>query len=84
MAKDNRCPHCGAELPPDALGGVCPRCLMKAGLANDPDVTLDSSPAIEGPGTKIGHYELAKFVPDEIPESSMIKMLSKPKPRKGP
>ncbi len=62
MAKDNRCPHCGAELPPDALGGVCPRCLMVAGLANDPGVTLDSSPLMEGPGTKIGHYELLELI----------------------
>jgi len=35
---------------------------MKAGLANDPDVTLDSSPVIEGPGTKIGHYELLELI----------------------
>src|SRR5262249_5683401 len=26
------CPKCGAEIQPDAPEGVCPRCLLKAGL----------------------------------------------------
>ena len=60
--KDNRCPHCGTELPPDAIGNVCPKCLMKAGLINEPDVTIDSSSTYEGPGTKIGHYELLELI----------------------
>jgi serine/threonine protein kinase len=28
----------------------------------EPDVTLDDLPAIEGPGTKIGHYELLELI----------------------
>jgi serine/threonine protein kinase len=62
MAKENQCPHCGGDLPPDAPQGICPKCLMKAGLARDPSVTLDTSPLIEGPGTKIGHYELLELI----------------------
>jgi len=62
MAKENRCPHCGEDLPPDAPQGVCPRCLMQAGLVMDPKVTLDTPSSIEGPGTKIGHYELLELI----------------------
>ena len=61
-SKDNRCPHCGDKLPSDSLNGICPKCFMKAGLASDSSVTLESSMTIEGPGTKIGHYELLELI----------------------
>jgi hypothetical protein len=54
MADENKCPHCGSTLPVNAPSGICPKCLMKAGMASESEVTLDSSPVHEGPGTKIG------------------------------
>ncbi len=30
MATLNQCPKCGADLPKDALGGLCPKCLVQA------------------------------------------------------
>src|SRR4249920_1757708 len=30
------CSACGIEIPPHAPAGVCPSCLMKAGLASEP------------------------------------------------
>ena len=62
MAKHNRCPHCDADLPPDAPRGVCPRCLLQAGLPEDANATLDKPPVIEGPGTRIGRYELLELI----------------------
>lgn len=47
MSTKKTCPDCGTELPPDAPAGVCPKCLLKAGI-HDPsaesaeDQTLDS------------------------------------------
>ena len=35
MAETNTCPKCGAEIPADAPGGICPKCLMAAGLLSD-------------------------------------------------
>ncbi len=32
MAETNTCPKCGAELPTSAPAGICPPCLLKAGL----------------------------------------------------
>ncbi len=32
MLEEKRCSQCGGELPGDAPEGLCPRCLMKAGL----------------------------------------------------
>ena len=37
MAQTKPCPKCGAELPADAPAGICPKCLMQAGLASDQD-----------------------------------------------
>lgn len=33
MAEQNKCPRCGAALPANAPAGLCPKCLMAAGLA---------------------------------------------------
>ena len=56
MSEKKTCPKCGNELPLDAPAGVCPKCLLEAGLlpevpeamnsANDvtlPPVALDNS-----------------------------------------
>ena len=32
MAETNTCPKCGAELRASAPAGICPQCLLKAGL----------------------------------------------------
>src|SRR5262245_54532917 len=36
--REGHCPECGAELPPDSPGGLCPPCLLRGGLgSSDPD-----------------------------------------------
>jgi len=62
MAQENHCPQCGANLPPDAPEGLCPKCLMKAVRPVDFGATLEQSHLFEGPGTKIGRYELLSLI----------------------
>ena len=62
MVIENRCPHCGNNLPANAPRGVCPRCLMKAGMVDGSEVVAIAPSVIEGPGTKIGHYELLELI----------------------
>jgi len=51
MADKETCPHCGKPVPPRALGGICPECMLKAGLA-----TQTEGPSATGPhGTKVVH-----------------------------
>ena len=38
MAEQKRCQQCGADLPPNAPGGVCPKCMMKLGLPTGVDM----------------------------------------------
>tara|TARA_R110002072_G_scaffold303099_1_gene493543 strand:+ start:293828 stop:295330 length:1503 start_codon:yes stop_codon:yes gene_type:complete len=47
--QQNECQKCGTTLPPDAPVGICPRCLLKAGIdesadSSDVDATVISSP----------------------------------------
>jgi tRNA A-37 threonylcarbamoyl transferase component Bud32 len=48
MATENKCPHCGKPVSTTALGGICPECMLKAGLADTgevgPDGTVVKSP----------------------------------------
>ena len=38
MTETNRCPKCGAELPAIVPSGICPKCLMAAGMASDTEL----------------------------------------------
>lgn len=56
MAETNRCPTCDCELPPDAPAGLCPACLLKAGLTSD---------HVE-PGTKSNAHAFSAPSPAEL------------------
>ncbi len=49
MATENKCPHCGKPVPTTALGGICPECLLQAGVAETgeigPDGTVVAKPS---------------------------------------
>ncbi|MFC1603641.1 protein kinase [Planctomycetota bacterium] len=62
MTQKDICPYCQAELPTDSPEGLCANCLMKGLLVSDSDVTPENGHIIEGPGTKIGHYELMELI----------------------
>ncbi|MCZ6792889.1 MAG: serine/threonine-protein kinase [Planctomycetota bacterium] len=65
MPETRRCPGCGANIPPDAAEGVCPKCLIKLGLQDGesspagPDQTAPVSPRFSAPEPE----ELAKRFP---------------------
>jgi serine/threonine protein kinase len=59
MSEPNRCPECGAELPTGALAGLCPKCLLAAGLESGADEQKRSGDA---PTTPHG----SGFVPPEL------------------
>ncbi|MGI9455403.1 MAG: serine/threonine-protein kinase, partial [Aeoliella sp.] len=41
MSDTPRCPKCDAELPKDAPAGLCPNCLVAAGLESEPERATD-------------------------------------------
>ena len=42
MRETRRCPECDAELPAEAPQGLCPRCLLAAGLATESSEGVDA------------------------------------------
>jgi len=46
MAEEEKCQQCGAELPANAPGGICPKCVMKLALPTGADP--EKSPAEAG------------------------------------
>lgn len=45
----DRCPRCGASLPPDAPQGLCPRCVLEVGISTQTEASGECGPH----GTKI-------------------------------
>jgi len=39
------CKECGADLPAGAPEGLCPKCLLKAGIATQPPAEPSSPPS---------------------------------------
>ena len=71
MAEAQKCPTCGKELPGDAPGGHCPRCLAELALTAGGGETIPADPTIrielplspllaEKPGERIGRYRILK------------------------
>ena len=66
-----RCSRCGGELPPRLPSGLCPKCLLEAGMETQPQTGPEDtavspqSPALRGmpqPGEQFGHYRLARLL----------------------
>jgi hypothetical protein len=72
MAEPTKCSRCGADLPPGAPGGHCPRCLLKLGLgavaepgespAGSSEPPPPGTPRSEGPGDRIGRHRLVRQI----------------------
>ena len=61
MAEQNCCSECGCELPVDSPAGLCPDCLLKAGLDSEDYAPTIDSPRPPAPG---GRFEPPK--PNEL------------------
>jgi serine/threonine protein kinase len=58
------CPSCGQALPPGAPKGLCPECLLKAGLGTGVDLGSESGPGGPAPGfVPPSSAELGRFFP---------------------
>jgi len=60
MNKNQVCKECGVALPPDAPQGLCPQCLMKAGLGTQAETVVVPAGA---PGGSSNLDEVARHFP---------------------
>ncbi len=61
MSEPNRCPECGAEMPAGALAGLCPKCLLAAGMESGAEPQQPASGGSDAPTSPLG----AGFVPPD-------------------
>ena len=61
MSQATLCPECGAELPTGSLQGLCPKCLLAAGLESRDDEGRSAGSGSEAPTTP----HSGSFVPPE-------------------
>lgn len=60
MSESAKCPYCGKPVPPESPGGICPECMMKAGVASQPGGTSD----VEGAAGRVpSPRELGRLFP---------------------
>jgi predicted Ser/Thr protein kinase len=69
MSDEPRCPQCGAPLPPESSpGGLCPQCLMKAGLESTGggsermNATVVDPPPLEEIAKEFPHLEILQLL----------------------
>jgi eukaryotic-like serine/threonine-protein kinase len=62
MVEKRCCPDCNTELSTNAPEGLCPKCLIRMGLAGEAEIDPGTSASIEGPGTVIGRYTLLELI----------------------
>jgi predicted Ser/Thr protein kinase len=60
----NKCPQCGATLPPGALEGLCPACLLKQGAETGPppEQVPFQPPAVEEVARLFPQLEILDFI----------------------
>ena len=83
MAEERKCPKCGADLPVNTLKGLCPQCLLKAGMhAGSEDIKGGPSDVTEGVTTS--NTAPSGFVPPEpkelaekFPQLEIIELLGR-------
>ncbi len=83
MSTLRQCPQCGAELPADAPGGVCPKCLIEQGFeSHDPRSAEDQGPTEDRatePATS--HSGFVAPSPEELaphfPQFEIVELLGK-------
>ena len=59
MADLLKCPRCGAEMPPDAAEGLCPRCLARMAFGKDEELDQEAEGGLDSEDAATGDREPA-------------------------
>jgi serine/threonine protein kinase len=72
MSESNRCPACGASLLPSAPGGLCPKCLLQAGMTSAADRDADG----DSDG-QAGYVAEMKQLASRFPQLEIVELLGR-------
>ncbi|MGD0016714.1 MAG: protein kinase [Verrucomicrobiia bacterium] len=56
MPTENKCPHCGKPVSPDALMGLCPECMLKAGQGTGATGGAQAAPSAPPAPAELGRF----------------------------
>ena len=76
MAETNTCPKCGAELPAGAAAGLCPPCLLKAGLGGS-EATSGGQSADAAPSKAAFVPPTPEELAPHFPQLEILQLLGK-------
>ena len=77
MTEQPHCPRCGTQLPADAPAGLCPKCLVQAGLESEPPP--HSMPAATMPSPASSGFEplSVESLAGKFPQLEILELLGK-------
>lgn len=78
MSHLSPCPKCGQPLPADALAGLCPKCLIQAGIESAPDglpSNLPNEPRGLPPGSRNFEPASVAALADKFPQLEILELL---------
>jgi tRNA A-37 threonylcarbamoyl transferase component Bud32 len=63
MTQSRTCPQCGSELPADAPGGHCPKCMLELGFESQVDPSASGTPQTPDPSQRTAAYQPRSLPP---------------------
>jgi len=73
MSETTLCPKCGQSLPADALTGLCPKCLVAAGLESEPQ----GAPTASSGGISKFEPAIAADLAGKFPQLEILELLGR-------
>ena len=75
MSHPHTCPRCSAPLPANAPAGLCPKCLMLAGLGNEPSHPPDNEFAATNSFSKGFVFPTADELAGRFPQLEIVELI---------
>ncbi|HUE70320.1 MAG TPA: serine/threonine-protein kinase, partial [Pirellulaceae bacterium] len=75
MSAQAHCPKCGMQLPADAPAGLCPKCLVQAGLESEPRPQPKPAATISSPASSRFEPAAVTDLADKFPQLEILELL---------
>ena len=77
MTKQPQCPKCGTQLPADAPAGLCPKCLVQAGLESEPGPHSMPAATMRSPAFSRFEPLSVENLASKFPQLEILELLGK-------
>ena len=77
MSDQAHCPKCGTQLPADAPAGLCPKCLVQAGLESEPSPQANPAATMASPASSRFEPLSVESLAGKFPQLEILELLGK-------